>query len=32
MEHRATAVDENDDFSKGYSIEIEGAALRHIST
>jgi len=27
MEHRATVVDDNDDFAKGYSLEIEGAAL-----
>lgn len=27
MEHRATVADDNDDFSKGYSLEIEGAAL-----
>ena len=27
MEHRATVADDQDDFSKGYSMEIEGAAL-----
>jgi len=27
MQHRATVADDSDDFSKGYSLEIEGAAL-----